>query len=258
RYPQGLTQYQQAKLRIYQQAKCCVVNYNDPLTYPDHKILSTLPQLISFGLQQGDYSFDAQQQMLCVHQQPLLAVDKMALQGTHNYLNCLTVLAMADAIGIARSATFAALTRFSGLPHRFQLVHQQNGVCWIDDSKATNVGSTIAALQSAQIKKGLHLLLGGDGKAADFTPLAPYVAADNVYIYCFGQDRLKLAALKPHASVVTETMAEAINHIKQRLQQDDIVLLSPACASLDQFRNYAERGLQFATLAKDAENEMAI
>ncbi len=154
-------------------------------------------------------------------------------------------------MGLPRASSLAALTSFSGLAHRFQLVHEANGVRWINDSKATNVGSTEAALNGLQVNGRLWLLLGGDGKSADFTPLARYVQDEKVRLYCFGRDGDALAALRPDDAVRTETMQQAMELIAPQVQPGDMVLLSPACASLDQFRNFEQRGDRFAQLAKE-------
>lgn len=93
--------------------------------------------------------------------------------------------------------------------------------------------------------------MGGDGKSADFTPLIPWLQGDNVRLYCFGRDGDALAALRPEIAVRTETMRQAMEQIAPQVKAGDMVLLSPACASLDQFRNFEQRGEQFAQLAKE-------
>lgn len=183
----------------------------------------------------------------------MLNTGEMNLVGQHNYTNALAALALADAVGLPRASSLKALTTFGGLPHRFQLVHEQNGVRWINDSKATNVGSTEAALKGLQVQGTLWLLLGGDGKSADFSSLAPYLQGDRIRTYCFGRDGEALAALRPDIAVQTETMAEAVQQIAAQVKPGDMVLLSPACASLDQFKNFEQRGDAFAQLAREAE-----
>lgn len=122
---------------------------------------------------------------------------------------------------------------------------------WINDSKATNVGSTEAALNGLHLDGTLYLLLGGDGKSADFTPLKRYLAGDNIRLYCFGRDGEQLAALRPEVATQTGTMEEAMRQIAPLLKSGDMVLLSPACASLDQFKSFEQRGDVFARLAKE-------
>ena len=174
----------------------------------------------------------------------------MKLIGCHNYLNALAALAIADNLQIPRDSSLQTISNFQGLPHRFELVFDNNNVKWINDSKATNVGSTEAALKSVICNGKLFLLLGGDGKSADFTPLIPYLKSRNIEIFCFGRDRDLLANLAPEITTVTLTMSEAIQCIAKKVVANDVVLLSPACASLDQFKNYIERGNLFAQLAK--------
>lgn len=181
----------------------------------------------------------------------MLNVKEMKLSGQHNYTNALAALALADAVGLPRSSSLKALTTFSGLAHRFQLALEHNGVRWINDSKATNVGSTEAALNGLHVDGTLHLLLGGDGKSADFSSLKPYLSGDNVRLYCFGRDGSELAALRPEVAEQTETMEQAMRLIAPRVKPGDMVLLSPACASLDQFKNFEQRGDVFTRLAKE-------
>lgn len=250
RYPLGMQQYRAAKLRVYEQASVCVVNADDAMTMP---VRGADKRCISFGVDVGDYHLNRQQgsTWLRVKGEKVLNTDEMKLVGQHNYTNALAALALADAAGLPRSSSLKALTSFTGLAHRFQLVREHNGVRWINDSKATNVGSTEAALNGLQVKGRLWLLLGGDGKSADFSPLAPYLQNDSVRPYCFGRDGDALAALRPDVAVRTDTMREAMQQIAAQVAPGDMVLLSPACASLDQFKNFEQRGEIFTQLAKE-------
>ncbi|WP_455817616.1 UDP-N-acetylmuramoyl-L-alanine--D-glutamate ligase [Pseudomonas cerasi] len=251
RYPLGMQQYRAAKLRIYENANVCVVNADDAMTMP---VRGADKRCVSFGADVGDYHLNRQQGSiwLRVKGEKVLNTDEMHLVGQHNYTNALAALALADAVGLPRATSLKALTTFGGLPHRFQLVHEHNGVRWINDSKATNVGSTEAALNGLQVKGTLWLLLGGDGKSADFSSLSRYLQGDHIRIYCFGRDGEALAALRPEIAVQTDTMAEAMQQITGKVQPGDLVLLSPACASLDQFKNFEQRGDVFAQLAREA------
>ena len=250
RYPLGLQQYRAAKLRIYEQAKTCVVNADDGLTMP---VRGADERCISFGVDVGDYHLNRQQgeTWLRVRGEKVLNTREMKLSGQHNLTNALAALALADAVKIPRSSSLKALTTYAGLAHRFQLVLEHNGVRWINDSKATNVGSTEAALNGLQVDGTLHLLLGGDGKSADFSPLARYLQGDNIRLYCFGRDGAQLAQLRPDVALQTETMEQAMQAIAGVVRSGDMVLLSPACASLDQFRNFEVRGDEFARLAQE-------
>jgi len=252
RYPLGMQQYRAAKLRVYENAAVCVVNADDAMTMP---VRGADKRCVSFGADVGDYHLNHQQgsTWLRVKGEKVLNTAEMNLVGQHNYTNALAALALADAVGLPRASSLKALTTFGGLPHRFQLVHEHNGVRWINDSKATNVGSTEAALNGLQVKGTLWLLLGGDGKSADFSSLARYLQGERIRTYCFGRDREALAALRPEIAVQTETMAEAVQQIAAQVQPGDLVLLSPACASLDQFKNFEQRGDLFAQLAREAD-----
>ncbi|MGL9759913.1 MAG: UDP-N-acetylmuramoyl-L-alanine--D-glutamate ligase [Symbiopectobacterium sp.] len=250
RYPFGIQQYRAAKLRIYDQAQVCVVNADDALTMP---IKGSDVRCISFGVDVGDYHLNTQQgeTWLCVKSERVLNTKEISLVGQHNYTNALTALALVDSVGIPRKPALTALTTFTGLPHRFQCVWHRNGVRWINDSKATNVGSTEVALNGLQVKGTLHLLLGGDGKSTDFSPLLRYVQSDNIRLYCFGRDGAKLAALRSEIAEQTETMEQTLRVIATRVEPGDLVLLSPACASLDQFKSFEQRGDEFARLAEE-------
>ncbi|HHD7487911.1 TPA: UDP-N-acetylmuramoyl-L-alanine--D-glutamate ligase [Klebsiella oxytoca] len=250
RYPLGLQQYRAAKLRIYENARACIVNADDALTMP---VRGADERCISFGVDVGDYHLNRQQgeTWLRVKGEKVLNVKEMKISGQHNYSNALAALALADAAGLSRASSLKALTTFTGLAHRFQLVLEHNGVRWINDSKATNVGSTEAALNGLHLDGTLYLLLGGDGKSADFTPLSRYLTGDNIRLYCFGRDGAQLAALRPDVAVQTETMEQAMRQIAPQVVPGDMVLLSPACASLDQFKNFEQRGDIFARLAKE-------
>ncbi|OSM98454.1 UDP-N-acetylmuramoyl-L-alanine--D-glutamate ligase [Lonsdalea populi] len=250
RYPLGLQQYRAAKLRIYENAAVCVVNADDALTMP---VRGADDRCLSFGVDVGNYHLNRQQgeTWLRVNGERVINTREIKLVGQHNYTNALAALALAVTVGIPRASALAALTGFTGLAHRFQLVLDRNDVRWINDSKATNVGSTEAALSGLRIDGTLHLLLGGDGKAADFSPLKPYLQGDNVRLYCFGRDGDLLAALRPEIARRTETMAQAMTQIAQHVKPGDVVLLSPACASLDQFRSFEQRGDEFARLAEE-------
>ena len=229
RYPLGLQQYRAAKLRIYENARACIVNADDALTMP---VRGADERCISFGVDVGDYHLNRQQgeTWLRVKGEKVLNVKEMKISGQHNYSNALAALALADAAGLPRASSLKALTTFTGLAHRFQLVLEHNGVRWINDSKATNVGSTEAALNGLHLDGTLYLLLGGDGKSADFTPLSRYLTGDNIRLYCFGRDGAQLAALRPDVAVQTETMEQAMRQIAPR---------APASISLKTLNNAA-------------------
>ncbi|MGF1725826.1 UDP-N-acetylmuramoyl-L-alanine--D-glutamate ligase [Photobacterium nomapromontoriensis] len=243
---QGLADYSEAKMRIFHHAELAIFNRDDLATRP-----AVDGALTSFGFDQGEYGLVKQDSMewLAIHGQPLMPVTEIALVGRHNIANSLAALALADAAGIDRQAACRALRRYSGLAHRCQLVANHNGVQWVNDSKATNLASTEAALNGLALSGRLHLLVGGDGKGADFSALKPLLAKLNVQLYCFGRDGHLLAPLTDSA-VTVETMADAMNLAAANAQSGDMVMLSPACASLDQFANFMARGDAFVEQAQ--------
>ncbi|MBN6075292.1 UDP-N-acetylmuramoyl-L-alanine--D-glutamate ligase [Aggregatibacter actinomycetemcomitans] len=243
-----LQDYRQAKLNIYDNCQTAVINAEDPLTLPT----SQQPQKqVSFGESNVDYQLKTENNKtyLMAHDETVLACDEMKLSGRHNYMNALAAIALAQAAGINLTGIRTALREFGGLDHRFQVAHIADGVRWINDSKATNVGSTVAALTGLQVAGKLHLLLGGDGKGADFSELARLINQPHIYCYCFGRDGEQLAALSSQSQLF-DTMEHAIAAIRPQLQADDMVLLSPACASLDQFSCFEARGDEFTRLAR--------
>lgn len=250
RYPEGLGSYRSAKQRIYRQAENCISNAEDPLTLPP---IGACGKGITFGLSNGNYRLVNYNggEWLAAYGEPLLAVAELPLIGRHNWANALAAIAMADALSIPRAAVLHTLRKFTGLAHRLQTVWHGGGISWINDSKATNVASTASALSGFTWGGRLHLLLGGEGKSADFTPLAPYLQGDSIYVYCFGKAAPQLMELRPEISQSTTTLAQAMRLIASRAMPGDTVLLSPACASFDQFSNFEQRGMQFATLAQE-------
>lgn len=250
RYPLGFQQYRAAKLRIYENAQHCVVNADDATTMPVRGVDS---RCISFGVTLGDYHLNRQQGQtwLRVKGIKVLNSEEMQITGQHNLTNALAALALAEAVGVPRASCLKALTTFSGLAHRYQLAYRHHNVDWINDSKATNVGSTVAALKGLSCAGTLWLLLGGEGKSADFSPLLPLLHRDKIAIYCFGRDAQQLCALRPEVSTRVATLDQAMIEISKQVKAGDMVLLSPACASLDQFKNFEQRGEHFSALAKE-------
>ncbi|QLB13365.1 UDP-N-acetylmuramoylalanine--D-glutamate ligase [Bisgaardia hudsonensis] len=243
-----LEDYRQAKLKIYKNAQVAVINGEDPLT---EETSPSVVKKVSFAENNADYWLKTEngKQYLMVKDEVILPCNEMKLVGRHNNMNALSAVALAQAVDMNLSGIKTALREYVGLDHRFQLVHQENGIRWINDSKATNVGSTIAALTGLYVEGNLHLLLGGDGKGADFSELSNLINQPNIYCYCFGQDGPALAKLSKQSQLF-DTMEQAIQNIKQHLHQNDMVLLSPACASLDQFTSFEKRGEEFTRLAK--------
>ncbi|MGR8941222.1 MAG: UDP-N-acetylmuramoyl-L-alanine--D-glutamate ligase [Gammaproteobacteria bacterium] len=175
----------------------------------------------------------------------VLALSELPLEGRHNAANALAALALGVAVGLNQKAMCDALRHFKGLPHRMQRVAKIHDVSWVNDSKATNIGACVAALQGYDRK--VILIAGGDAKGADMSELKPVVEAKVKSVVLMGKD----AALIEHALMGcvpvhrVQNMREAVQAAAGLAQAGDCVLLSPACASLDQYKNYQERGEKF-------------
>lgn len=226
-----------------------VTNADDQATH------STLTPQLSFGATEGDYSLGEYNGQLhfMLHGEALLPVATMAVVGTHNYLNALAVMALLSPFNITKAHYQTALSQFNGLAHRCQLVAEQSGVKYFNDSKATNVGATIAAIDSlASSEKQLIVIAGGDAKGADLTPLIPYLQRSVKALICFGKDANALMALSD-SSHLTNNMNEAVALAKQLSAPGNIVLLAPACASIDMYNNYMQRGEHFVQCVLQAQ-----
>jgi UDP-N-acetylmuramoylalanine--D-glutamate ligase len=244
----GMAGYLAAKQRIFSHAKHIVVNRDDAATLPPQQAYWQ-----SFGLNNEAYGRIQQSDglWLSVAGKPVLAVADLNIVGAHNQMNALAAMALADAVGIPQIAQITVLKSFMGLAHRCQFVREVNGVRWINDSKATNVGSTLAAVAgvSENVHGRLWLLTGGQGKGQDFSPLQPLLADQIYQMVCFGQDADELMKLADNTHR-TADLDEAIKFIAANVEPGDWVLLAPACASLDQFRNFEQRGQRFAELVQ--------
>lgn len=240
--------YRSIKLKIYENSKFCIFNKMDLNTYPINK-KSTC---ISFGCNDGDYRFNSFDKVLEIKGMFYAHINDINVYGEHNYLNVLVSLALSDILNISYKISLIILKSYQGLDHRCQLVNTCNGIKWINDSKSTNISSTIAAIRSFKTSKDnvLYLILGGDGKDADFSFLKKYIFHDYIKIYCFGKDRKKIKILKKNI-LSFKTLKECIDKIYESVKFGDIVLFSPACSSLDQFSNFEERGKLFVKLVKN-------
>lgn len=178
---------------------------------------------------------------------PLLACSALPLTGTHNIANALAALALGTAVGLDREAQANGLREFAGLAHRMQKIATINGVTWINDSKATNVDASLAALNSYREK--IVLIAGGDAKGGKIAEMIPTLKAKVRYVVLLGKDAEIFAGAIQNAVPYTfaENISTAVRIAAGRATAGEIVLLSPACASWDQFKNYQERGEQFAS-----------
>jgi len=182
----------------------------------------------------------------------LMTRNEIRIRGPHNIANALAAALAARELGADFSGISSALRDFEGLPHRHQLVYEHGGVTWINDSKATNVGSTLSAIQ-AYPQKSIHLILGGLAKNQDFSVLRQAVAERVRYLYLIGRDAPEIGgALEGCApQEACGSLEEAVRSARHRAQPGEWVILAPGCASYDQFSGYPERGDRFAALARE-------
>jgi UDP-N-acetylmuramoylalanine--D-glutamate ligase len=242
----SMPRYHQAKHRIFRGCHKAVVNRDDPLTIPlvapEVEVISWRmgePELGGFGLRQVEG-----RETLCHGFDSILPSSKLGLAGRHNVANALVALALGYAVGIPLESMALTLQRFSGLPHRCQQVAEIAGVSYVNDSKGTNVGATLAALNGLAAGRNIVLIAGGQGKGADFNQLRSAVASHCKAVILLGEDAEKMqVALQDHAPVSrAASMEEAVSAAASQSSAGDVVLLSPACASFDMFTGYVERG----------------
>ncbi|WP_316368108.1 UDP-N-acetylmuramoyl-L-alanine--D-glutamate ligase [Candidatus Thiodiazotropha sp. CDECU1] len=247
-----LEEYAATKASLYANCEIMVINRDDArvaaMAVPNTTTIGfTLgaPQGDDFGLHELDGI-----KWLSEGHTPLMPVTELRIPGRHNMANALAALALGSAVGLPQNDMLAALRSYTGLPHRTQWISDKGGVRWYNDSKGTNVGATIAALE------GLHpegdssrsvLIAGGDCKEADFSPLAPVVEKTARAIILIGKDASQLESVLAGQVPIQHaaTLEEAVSLAAELAQPGDRVLLSPACASFDMFQNFAARGEAF-------------
>ncbi len=258
----GLQTYHLAKHRIFRGARQVVVNRQDPLSRP---LIADQVPCWSFGLDKPDFkSFgileEGGEKFLAFQFSKLMPVRELKIRGAHNQANALAALALGHAVGLPLAPMLDTLRRFTGLAHRCQWVRERTGVTFYDDSKATNVGAALAAIDGlgAEIAGQLLLIAGGDGKGADFTPLRASVAKYCRAVVVLGRDAELIAAALKDADgrdvvplLRVATLDEAVQRCAELAAAGDAVLLSPACASLDMFKNFEERGRLFAQAVEE-------
>ncbi len=248
----GLPAYHQAKHRIFRGARQVVINRDDRLSRP---LIGEDVPVWSFGLGKPDFKGfglleEGGEKYLAFQFETLMPVSELKIRGAHNQANALAALALGHAVGLPFDAMLQTLRSFAGLAHRCQWVGERGGVAFYDDSKATNVGAALAAIDGlgADIPGKLVLIAGGDGKGADFSALHAPVARYCRAVVLLGRDADVLAAALDGAAPLlrVRTLEEAVQQAAACATAGDAVLLSPACASLDMFKNFEERGRLFA------------
>jgi len=253
----GLPAYHLAKHRIFRGARQVVVNRQDALSRP---LIGEGVPCWTFGLNRPDINgFGLREEngekYLAFQFENLMPVSELKIRGAHNQANALAALALGHAAGLPFEPMLAALRSFAGLVHRCQWVRELDGVSYYDDSKATNVGAALAAIEGlgADINGKLVLIAGGDGKGADFSALQAPVATHCRAVVLLGRDAELLAVTFGDSVplIRVKTLEEAVQRAAELALEGDAVLLSPACASLDMFKNFEERGRLFAQAVGD-------
>ena len=248
RYP-DMAAYHRAKQRVYRNAEQLVINRADPLTRGP---LAKGVREWSFGLDRPDLqqfgvdSFDGEE-WLVQGRNKLMPVSELAMVGKHNVANALATLALGYSVELPLEAMLTVLRKFNGLTHRCERVADLDDVTFVNDSKGTNVGATSAALEGlATTERKIVLIAGGDGKGADFAPLAKSAGALRALV-TIGVDGEKIAHAFGDRCPVQRagSMEDAVSKARALARSGDYVLLSPACASFDMYRNFEERGEDF-------------
>ncbi len=242
-----VSDYAAAKARIFERCGTAVVNADDPVVGG----MAQGQRRLSFSLRADSGADYVLRQIdgaewLCAGEEQLLSLGELRIVGHHNAANALAALALGDALGLARAAMLRALRDFPGLPHRAAWVADVAGVRYVNDSKGTNVGATLAAV--AGFAGPLLLILGGDGKNQDFKPLRAAFAGKVRRALLIGRDAAVVGeALRGICELeYCDSLEAAVVAAARAARAGDTVLLSPACASLDMFRDYTHRGQVFA------------
>jgi len=256
----GVQGYAAAKSRIFQGSGIQVLNRDDSLSQglrlPGREVVSFGSDAPASESDWGMLQIDGQS-WLAQGGCKLMPAAELHVPGLHNALNALAALALCRAVNLPLAPLLDGLRRFKGLPHRMQMVAEIGEVVFFDDSKGTNVGATLAALTGF----GRHcvLIAGGDGKGQDFRPLADAVRKHARAVVLIGRDREQIAAALSGCGVQlvrAGTLEKAVKIAYSAAMPGDGVLLSPACASYDMFRDYGHRGEEFARIARALVNRV--
>lgn len=250
----NIGEYAEAKARIFRGNGTMVLNADDPLAA---RLAQSGRRTIYFSLghpaDAQDYGLDEINgtTWLMRGKQPLMSAQEVPLAGRHNLANVLAAMALAETAGVAAEAACEAVRQFKGLKHRTELIAEHGGVRWYDDSKGTNVGATVAALNG--MTSPVILIAGGDGKGQDFSDLKPAAARHARAVVLIGRDAPRIEAALGGTVPVSRAkdMQDAVRLAAGLAQPGDVVLLSPACASFDMFRNYEHRAEVFHAAVRE-------
>jgi UDP-N-acetylmuramoylalanine--D-glutamate ligase len=239
----GLAEYGAAKARVFQGDGIQVLNRDDAASAA---MALAGRKLITFGLDAAADGFGMAQGWLVEGSARIVEAAALPIHGAHNVANALAACALARAFGLPRERLARGLKSFRGLPHRLELVARRHGVDWYDDSKGTNVGATIAALRG--LGKRAVLILGGEGKGQDFSPLRGPVGEFASHVLLIGRDAPLIARVTGGERCAS--LEAAVQRAAELAKPGEAVLLSPACASFDMFRDYQHRGEVFANAVR--------
>lgn len=250
RYEGSLANYAAAKNRIFKGKGVMVLNREDDWSMSAGRCGRAMvtfghdvpPRAVDYGFKDGD---------ILRGEQALVSLADLQLTGLHNAANAMAALALCEAIGVAPEKLVAPLKSFKGLPHRVETVAEIGGVLYVDDSKGTNVGATLAAIEG--LGRKVAIVLGGDGKGQDFSPLKAALEKHGRAAALIGADAKAIEAAVAGCNIPLRhcaDMEEAVRWLAGQAQAGDCVLLSPACASLDMYKNYAHRAEAFITAVK--------
>jgi len=247
-------EYAEAKARVFRGNGTMVLNADDSRVM---RMRQSGRRTVSFSLgrpsEAQDYGLDEiRGETWLVHgTHPLMAAREVPLAGRHNLANVLAAMALAETAGVVPEDACAAVREFKGLHHRTELVAERHGVRWYDDSKGTNVGATVAALNG--MTAPVILIAGGDGKGQDFSDLKPACVQHARAVVLIGRDAPLIEAALGNAVTArrAKDMHEAVRFAAGLAQPGDVVLLSPACASFDMFRNYEHRAEVFRAAVQE-------
>lgn len=252
----SMATYAQAKKRIFLHAAVQVLNRDDAASM---KMCDSSKRVVTFGTDEpaGANQFGLSGGHLCEGALPLMRLTNMPVAGLHNAANALSAFALTRALNLPAAALAGGLSHFEGLPHRLQKVGEIRGISFYDDSKGTNVGSTVAALNG--MADPVVLIAGGEGKGQDFTPLAGPIRRRARAVVLIGRDADAIGSAIGSSGVPmlrAASMADAVAMALDAAAPGHAVLLSPACASFDMFQNYKHRGDVFAQCVRNlAEKE---
>ncbi len=252
-----LDAYMAAKARIVRHAKCVIANADDPLVGQIIKSAGCVPvrwvSLRAAAATQYSIVEREGERWLGFGDQLILRTAELQIKGSHNEFNALAAVAITDQLNISRTAQIAALMAFGGLEHRCRLVGERDGVSWFNDSKGTNIGAASAAIAGIFDRRGGVLIAGGQGKGADFRELRSALIERIHTVILIGEDAPKIAAAIDDLVTIklAADMRQAVASAAHAARAGEAVLLSPACASFDMFRNYEARGHAFEAAVRE-------